>query len=56
MHLSDIQSSPGSVAQVRECASFLTRYAKTPTGPLSLWLDTSRKMAPCQSESIGACH
>ena len=28
-HLSDIQSSPGSVAQVRECASFLTRYAKT---------------------------
>ena len=29
MHLSDIQSSPGSVAQVRECASFPTRYAKT---------------------------
>lgn len=29
MHLSDIQSSPSSVAQVRECASFLTRYAKT---------------------------
>ena len=29
MHLLDIQSSPGSVAQVRECASFLTRYAKT---------------------------
>ena len=29
MHLSDIQSSPGSVAQVREWASFLTRYAKT---------------------------
>ncbi|WP_249961258.1 DNA repair protein RadA [Histophilus somni] len=29
MHLSDIQSSPGSVAQVRECAAFLTRYAKT---------------------------
>ena len=29
MHLSDIQSSPGSEAQVRECASFLTRYAKT---------------------------
>ena len=29
MHLSDIQSSPGSVAQLRECASFLTRYAKT---------------------------
>ena len=29
MHLSDIQSSPGSVAQVRECASFLTRYAIT---------------------------
>ena len=29
MHLSDIQSSPGSVAQVRECASFLTRYAKS---------------------------
>lgn len=29
MHLSDIQSSPGGVAQVRECASFLTRYAKT---------------------------
>ncbi len=29
MHLSDIQSSPSSVSQVRECASFLTRYAKT---------------------------
>lgn len=29
MHLADIQSSMGSVAQVRECASFLTRYAKT---------------------------
>ncbi|MBE2894012.1 DNA repair protein RadA [Spirabiliibacterium falconis] len=29
MHLADIQSSPGSVAQVRECATFLTRYAKT---------------------------
>ena len=29
MHLADIQSSPGSAAQVRECASFLTRYAKT---------------------------
>ena len=29
MHLADIQSSPGSVAQVRECASFLTCYAKT---------------------------
>ena len=28
-NLADIQSSPGSVAQVRECASFLTRYAKT---------------------------
>ncbi|MCW9718607.1 DNA repair protein RadA [Avibacterium sp. 21-599] len=29
MHLADIQSSPGSVSQVRECAAFLTRYAKT---------------------------
>ena len=29
MHLADILSCPGSVAQVRECASFLTRYAKT---------------------------
>ncbi|MDG6882727.1 Lon protease [Phocoenobacter uteri] len=28
MHLADISSSPGSVSQVRECASFLTRYAK----------------------------
>lgn len=28
MHLSDIQSAPGSVAQVRECAAYLTRYAK----------------------------
>ena len=28
MHLADIQSSPGSVSQVRESASFLTRYAK----------------------------
>lgn len=28
MHLADIQSSPGSVSQVRECASYLTRYAK----------------------------
>ncbi|RUO64927.1 DNA repair protein RadA/Sms [Pseudidiomarina planktonica] len=28
MHLSDIQSAPGSVAQVRETAAYLTRYAK----------------------------
>lgn len=28
MHLADIQSAPGSVAQVRECAAYLTRYAK----------------------------
>lgn len=28
MHLSDIQSAPGSVSQVRETAAFLTRYAK----------------------------
>ncbi|QSX38131.1 DNA repair protein RadA [Shewanella sedimentimangrovi] len=28
MHISDVQSSPGSVAQVRESASFLTRFAK----------------------------
>ena len=29
MHMADIQSSPGSVAQVRETAAYLTRYAKT---------------------------
>ncbi len=29
MHLADIQSSPGSVAQVRETAAWLTRFAKT---------------------------
>ena len=29
MHMADIQSSPGSVAQVRETAAFLTRFAKT---------------------------
>ncbi len=28
MHMSDVASSPGSVAQVRESASFLTRFAK----------------------------
>lgn len=28
MHMDDIQSAPGSVSQVRECAAFLTRYAK----------------------------
>lgn len=28
MHLADITSSPGSVSQVRECAAFLTAYAK----------------------------
>lgn len=28
MHLADIQSAPGSVAQVRESAAFLTRFAK----------------------------
>lgn len=28
MHMSDIQSAPGSVSQVRECAAFLTRFAK----------------------------
>lgn len=29
MHMADIQSSPGSVAQVRETAAYLTRFAKT---------------------------
>ena len=28
VHLSDIQSAPGSVSQVREAAAYLTRYAK----------------------------
>ncbi|WP_440905003.1 DNA repair protein RadA [Catenovulum sp. SX2] len=28
MHMTDIQSAPGSVSQVRETAAFLTRYAK----------------------------
>lgn len=28
MHMGDIQSAPGSVSQVRECAAFLTRFAK----------------------------
>lgn len=28
MHLNDVQSAPGSVSQVRECAAFLTRFAK----------------------------
>ena len=28
MHLAELQSSPGSVAQVRESAAFLTRFAK----------------------------
>ena len=29
MHITEIQSSPGSVAQVRETAAYLTRFAKT---------------------------
>ncbi|WP_241607232.1 DNA repair protein RadA [Rosenbergiella australiborealis] len=29
MHMADVQSSPGSVAQVRETAAYLTRFAKT---------------------------
>ncbi|WP_392559188.1 DNA repair protein RadA [Orbus mooreae] len=29
MHIADVQSSPGSVAQVRETAAYLTRFAKT---------------------------
>ncbi len=29
MHMAEIQSSPGSVAQVRETAAYLTRFAKT---------------------------
>lgn len=29
MHMADISSSPGSVAQVRETAAYLTRFAKT---------------------------
>jgi DNA repair protein RadA/Sms len=28
MHMSDVQSAPGSISQVRECASYLTRFAK----------------------------
>lgn len=29
MHMADVQSSPGSVTQVRESAAYLTRFAKT---------------------------
>ncbi len=39
MHMADVQSSPGSVAQVRETAAYLTRFAKTRGGRLS-WLGT----------------
>ncbi len=28
MHMDEIQSAPGSVSQVRECAAYLTRFAK----------------------------
>ena len=28
MHMSEVQSAPGSVTQVRECAAYLTRFAK----------------------------
>ncbi|MEH6814875.1 MAG: DNA repair protein RadA, partial [Motiliproteus sp.] len=28
MHMTEVQSAPGSVSQVRECAAYLTRYAK----------------------------
>lgn len=28
MHMPEVQSAPGGVAQVRECAAYLTRYAK----------------------------
>lgn len=28
MHMGDVQSAPGSVSQVRECAAYLTRFAK----------------------------
>ncbi len=28
MHLADVTSAPGSVSQVRECAAYLTRFAK----------------------------
>lgn len=35
MHLNELQSAPGSVAQVRESAAFLTRYAKA-TGTILL--------------------
>ncbi len=28
VHMPDVQSAPGGVAQVRECAAYLTRYAK----------------------------
>jgi len=28
MHMAEVQSAPGSVSQVRECAAFLTRFAK----------------------------
>ncbi len=35
MHMSELQSAPGSVAQVRESAAFLTRFAKT-TGTILL--------------------
>ena len=55
MHLSDIQSSR-KVAQVRECASFLTSLCENSTGRYHYGWTRHERWHPCRSESIGACH
>ena len=37
MYLNDVQSAPGGVAQVRECAAYLTRFAKQ-TGTILIFI------------------
>jgi len=45
MHVSDVESAPGSVAQVRESAATLTRYAKRSGAVLFLVGHVTRRAA-----------
>ena len=47
-----IESAPGSVSQVRECAARLTRLAKQSGSRLRHWRCRSRSDGPCRSDSL----
>ena len=56
MHMVDVQSSPGSVAQVRETAAYLTRFAKTRGVAIVAVGHADQRRLAGRAESAGALY